>query len=206
MTDTKLDDAAVDPAQLFDDASDDDTAPIETDERTYTHETPDHCEADALGRAIVGVTDADGNVLLVVNHDEEHAILPNGVVDPDEDWETVARRQLTEAAGLDVPLDRVERVRRVEHVVDADADANAAAEPEHPPRTTHHVVFATSVESVQPPLDGLCDDNPWTLGWYDEVPVAVEDDGSGVLDDIELFGRDGDGSDPLGRTAPTRSE
>lgn len=183
MTEIKLDDAAVDPAQLFDDASDDDTGPLETDERTYTHCGTDHCEADAIGRAIVGVTDADGNVLLVVNPEEEHAILPNCVVDPDEDWETGARRQLTETAGLDVPLDRVERVRRVEHVVDADS----ADGTQHPPRTTHHVVFAASVESVRPPLDDLCDDNPWTLGWYDEVPVAVEDTGSGVIDDIELF-------------------
>ena len=176
----------VDPEQLFEDER------VESEERTYTHGTDDHCEADAAGRAVVGVTDADGRVLLAVSPDEEHAILANETVAPGEDWAAVGREHVAGMTGLDVTLDDpacVERVRRVEHVVEADDEGgeNDESDEEPHPHVTHHVVFRASVAGSRPTLDGLCDDNPWELRWCEEVPVEMDDDGSGVLDDVALF-------------------
>lgn len=111
MTEIITEVANIDLEQLFDDER------AATERRTYTHENADHCEADAAGRAIVGVTDADGRVLLAVNPKESHTILPNETVAPDEDWATVGRDRVEGLASIDVTLDGVERVRRVEHVV-----------------------------------------------------------------------------------------
>lgn len=172
----------VDPEQLFEEER------IETEERTYTHETGDHCEADAAGRAIVGVTDAGGRLLLAVNEDEGHAILPNGTVAPGEDWAAVGREEVAGMAGLDVSFDDpacVERVRRVEHVVESEDGAGDADD--EGPHVTHHVVFGASIAETRPPLDGLCEDNPWELRWCEAVPVEMDDDGNGVLDDVRLF-------------------
>ena len=37
------------------------------------------------------------------------------------------------------------------------------------------------------PLDELSADNPWELGWYDQLPYEVEDPESDPIDDIRLF-------------------
>lgn len=171
MTESVQDIAGIDPEQLFADDA------VDAERRTYTHEDAGHCEATAAGRAIVGVTDDDGRLLLLVNRDEEHAVLPNETVDADEDWAAAGRRRVEEMAGIDVALDGVERVRRVEHVVE---DEGA------PPDTTHHVVFGASPAS-DATLDGLCEDNDWEMGWHDGLPVEDEDDDAGALDDIRLF-------------------
>lgn len=171
MTETVQDIAGIDPEQLFADDA------VDAERRTYTHEDADYCEATDAGRAIVGVTDDAGRLLLLVNRGEEHAILPNERVDDGEDWAAVARNQVEELAGIDVALDGVERVRRVEHVVEDDGT---------PPRTTHHVVFGAS-PAGSTALGDLCEDNDWEIGWHDELPVAAEDDDAGVLDDVRLF-------------------
>jgi ADP-ribose pyrophosphatase YjhB (NUDIX family) len=148
---------------------------VPTEERTYDHDGADHCESDALGRAIVGLTTPDGRVLLVTNPDEEHAILPNAVVEPGEDWAEAAREHLQGAAGIGAELAGVELVRRVEHVVDAD-----------PVDTTHHVLFAASAPDDRIP-DGLCADNDWELGWYDTVPYANDGEDGGAAADVRRF-------------------
>lgn len=151
---------------------------LEIRQRTFTHESREHCEADAAGRAIVGVTDEDGRLLVQVNREIDCAVLPNDTVGLDEDWATVGRHSVEERAGISVTLDSVERVRRVEHVVEGESTSQL---------TTHHVVFGASVASPETSLDGLCEDNDWEIGWYDELPVEVDDDGTGVIDDIRLF-------------------
>lgn len=171
MTELESIDARIDPEQLFADGD------VATEERTYTHEDPDHCESGAAGRAIVGVADGDGRMLLVVDPDEERAILPNDTVESGDDWAEVARSRLEGMAGLDVTLDDVALVRRVEHVVEGE---------ETPLVTTHHVLFGASV-AADAALDGLCGDNDWELGWYDEVPFGFDDGGTGAIEDVRLF-------------------
>jgi hypothetical protein len=81
-------------------------------------------------------------------------------------------------AGLDVTLDGVVLVRRVEHVLrTAERDRTA---------TTYHVLFEASPGS-DVALDGLCEDNHREPGWYDEVPFEFSDHGTGALEDIRLF-------------------
>lgn len=161
--------AGIDPERLYADGD------VPTERRTFEHGDADHCEADAAGRAIVGVTVPDGRVLLVTNPVAEHAILPNEVVDPGEDWVEAARDRVAAMAGIDVALTGVELVRRVEHTVDGEVGG-----------TTHHVLFAATAPSDAIP-DGLCDDNDWELGWYDAVPHENEGDDGGAMADVRRF-------------------
>jgi hypothetical protein len=178
---------------------------VEATERTFVHDERDHCEAGAAGRAIVGVTDEDGAVLLWVHRERGHAILPNVTVAPGADWAAAARDDVAETAGLAVDLDGVERVRAVNHEVPVDADASegdhrgsdapSAGGPTHQQtthrQTTHHVVFSASPAVPAAQRDGptvdTCDDE-WTAGWYDDLPADpdVYREAS-VLDDIRLF-------------------
>jgi len=185
MTETEFEDTSIDPEQLFEGCVDDDRVGngcIDTKRLTLTHEDDEHyenhCETDAAGRVIVGVIDADDRLLLQVNLDAGHAILPNDTVASNEDWATVGRECVKGSAGIDVTLDSVERVRRVEHVV---------ADEETPRSITYQVVFGASVSAAGTIPDGLCEDNSFELGWYDAIPVDGDDHGAGVLDDIRLF-------------------
>jgi hypothetical protein len=102
-------------------------------------------------------------VLLVSNPAAEHALLPNVVVDPGEDWATAARTRVEGITGIDPTPEGVELVRRVEHAADGESVG-----------TTHHVLFVTSAPDDRVP-DGLCADNDWELCLYDVVPYASED-------------------------------
>jgi hypothetical protein len=176
MTGTIPPNGTTDPERLFENGS------IDAEERTYTHGDEehyrDHCEIDTVGRAIVGVTDADDRPLLVVDSENGHAILPNDIVAPDEDWGTVGRNWVEDAAGIDPTIDDVRRVRQVEHAVEGEST---------PRSTVYQVVFGASIPSMGSIPDGLCADNPFELGWHDTIPVAMDDAGAGVLDDIRLF-------------------
>lgn len=147
---------------------------VEYGERTYPHEDTDHCAADAAGRVIVGVSNEDGAVLVLVADDADHAILPNCTVDEDDDWAAVARDTAAEIAGAPVTLEAVECVRRVEHVLEDDDEPHAV---------THQVVLAASVDGAGEP--GVERDD-CTAGWYETVPVALDDgDGAGHGDAVE---------------------
>jgi hypothetical protein len=148
---------------------------IAYDERTYVHDDETYCAADAAGRAVVGVTNEHGEVLLLVAG--EHAILPNCTVDADEDWASVARETAAETAGGPVALERVRAVRRVEHRVEG-ADA--------PHNVTFQVVVEASPDGETAPM---VEDDDWTAGWFDEVPVPVDsENGHGdAVADIQRF-------------------
>lgn len=165
-------DGSIDPEQLFADGD------VDTERRTYTHEDPDHCETGAVGRSIVGVTDEAGRLLLVVDPDAETLILPNDTVEPGGDWRAAGRDRVEAMAGIEASLDDVVLVRRVEHEIEGSGCARTA--------TTHHVLFEASVDP-DAALDGLCEDNDWELGWYDEVPFEFDDHGTGALEDVSLF-------------------
>jgi len=133
------------------------------DERRYVHDDETHCAADAAGRAVVGVTNGHGEVLLLVAG--EHAVLPNCTVDADENWASVARETAAETAGGPVALERVRAVRRVEHRVEG-ADT--------PHNVTFQVVLEASPEAETAPT---VEDDDWTAGWFDEVPVSLDAEG-----------------------------
>ena len=145
------------------------------DERTYVHDDETHCAADAAGRAVVGVTNGHGEVLLLVAG--EHAVLPNCTVDADENWASVARETAAETAGGLVALERVRAVRRVEHCVEG-ADS--------PHNMTFQVVLGASPEAETAPT---AEDDDWTADWFDEVPVPLDaEDGHGdAVADIQRF-------------------
>lgn len=144
----------------------------------YVHEDADYCARDTDGRVVVGVTNDAGEVLLLVDADRSHAILPNCHVE-DGDWEGVARETVAESTGVPVALHGPSFVRVVDHRLEGE---------EEPRERTYHVVFAASPES-----DGAdtpepsCDDPEWSAGWYDEVPVVFDDGDSDVLADIGRF-------------------
>lgn len=154
---------------------------VTTRERTYTHEDADHCEADAIGRAVVGVTSDEGEILLLVDDDGSHAILPNCVVDSGEDWATVGRRTVEDSTGVSVGLDAVEEVRTVEHEVETEGEARHQ-------NTTRHVLFraSPSAGSGDAGEPAVTDDSDWTVGWYEEIPVEMDEAGD-VVDDIRTF-------------------
>lgn len=157
---TPLPDRGLSDPQAF---AEDAGVPFES--RTFTHETPDHPEAGSAGLAVIGVTDRDGALLLLVQPAADHAVLPHATVDSTDDWAVAAQEHVEALAGLEVAIDGVRRVRRVEHVV---------AGEDGPRGTTHHVVLAGSVAGSAPPTASLCDDNDWAVGWHRTPPVDLE--------------------------------
>jgi len=165
---------------------------VETTTATFAHDEADHCEADAGGRAIVGITNERGEVLLWV-HENGHAILPNVVVDAGGDWARAAREDVAETAGLDVTLDAIERVREVDHVLAADGegdDSDGDDDSRHL-ETTHHVVFAASPARSESERDGpaidTCD-GAWTARWDDSPPTDADPSReASVVADRRLF-------------------
>ncbi|HET7325232.1 MAG TPA: hypothetical protein VFJ06_12975 [Halococcus sp.] len=144
--------------------------------RTYEHDNVEHCEAEAVGRAIVGVSDTNGQVLVAVHSQEEYAILPNDTVEPGDDWAAVGREWIESMASVEVTLDDIRLVREVEHLVEGE-----------PRSRTHHVIFGGTLANPDATLSKLCDDNPWELRWIDAVPDWLPEDPQGVHGDIELF-------------------
>lgn len=188
---TRVATRTIDPAALADDHH------VDYTERVYPHEDADHCESDAEGRAIVGVTREDGAVLLVVNPGEDHAILPHPTVEPDESYVAAARERTEEIAGTPVDVGEPLAVRRVDHYtvdageVDDPADFEPAPSAE-PHNSTYHVVFAASVAdggAADTPGDAPGVDDPdWHADWFHELPVEVDESEAGdALDDLQRF-------------------
>jgi hypothetical protein len=161
---------SIDPEALADEPG------LEAQKATFTHEEADHCEAGAAGRAIVGVTDADGEVLLTVREGPDHAILPNGIVESEGEWRETAR-ETAETLGVAVELDGVERVRRVEH----ELEDGACLEP------TYHVVFRATHSREERDEPAIACDDEWSARWVADSPVDPGRDGDSVSDDIRLF-------------------
>lgn len=163
-------DALTDPATL---RGDDDVEFVDTD----PVENEDHFEVydGVAGRAVVGVTDADGRLLVM-----EHPELPvpglnTTVVEHGQDYVAAARDGVALGTGLDVAVDGVRRVRR--------------QRPRHPDgRETeaYEVVFAAT-----PTGDGEIDPDAghdWTAAWRDPAAVELPDEADNeVLSDLRLF-------------------
>ena len=132
------------------------------------------------GVAIVGVTNDADEVLLLVDREAGHAVLPYAKVDPDEDWATVARRKTEELTGVAVSLDGTERVRRKQYRPEEGGDDRET--------TGYDVVFSASPvgDEAATAAVGTCEDNHWEAAWVDGIPADVDADGD-VADDIRLF-------------------
>ena len=167
----ELDQPVTDPAALGE------RQEIPFERRTYEHDDPEHCETEAVGRAIVGLCNSNGEVLVIAHPEEGQAVLPNKTVETNEDWKTIGRERTEAMAGIDVTLTDIRLVREVNHRIDGERRSR-----------THHVVFGASPVDSDASLDGLCDDNPWELRWIDTVPDWLpDDDPQGAHADIRLF-------------------
>lgn len=166
-----------------------------TDE-TAVHDDRDHCNTDIDGRAVVGVTNDDGEVLLAVHREETVAMLPHGRVEAGDDWLTTARRKVEITTDLPFEIDGVEAVREIDHVVEGEDDPHA---------TTYGVVFRASLAGDSADADDTADaddpaDDPanvadpstddndhWDADWFDAVPENTPPGSGLVADDIRLF-------------------
>lgn len=158
-------------ATLTDPASLRDRDDVEFVADTHDGEREFH-DADVAGRAVVGLTNDAGEVLLL-EHPEQPPILPMCTLDSGDDWAAVGRGTVDNVRGLTVDLDRVERVRALTYEADGETHTN------------YYVVFRASVAPDGTlPADPTIDDPEWGVDWYDEVPP--EADGS-LAEDIRLF-------------------
>lgn len=129
------------------------------------------------GMAVVGVTNREGAVLLMVRDDEPVAILPHGPVEPGEDWTTAASRAVEERTGVAIEIDSVERVKRKYFAPEGDDDR----------RTTAYQVFLRASPATDAAIANGRDDSDerdWNVGWFEEVPVDTNEE---VVDDIRSF-------------------
>lgn len=158
---------------------------------SYEHESADHCEFDAAGRVVIGVRDA-GRVLVRAADDRPLVLPPNtvvgGVDDRDDgggvdggtepDWAAAARRVVEEEFGVDVVVDEVRTVRRVEHTV---AGGDVSVDP------TYHVVLGGHlVEGCSPEVAEI-DGGDWHAEWLDALPESLADADGDALDDVRAF-------------------
>lgn len=148
-------------------------------EETSVHDDEDHCSVGIEGRAVVGVTNDDGEVLLTVNEAIPVALLPHEPVESGDDWAAAARRAVEGVTDLTVRLDGVELVRDLDHFVEGNDEIHT---------TTHNVVFRASPVETGADDFGFPDDCDWSADWFDEFPEDRTDDvGGPVEDDVRLF-------------------
>jgi hypothetical protein len=146
------------------------------------HDDRDHCNVDIEGRAVVGVTNDAGEVLLAVHEEESVAMLPHGAVESGDDWIAVGRDTVEITTELPFEIDGVAVVREIDHVVEGEDEPHA---------TTYGVVFRASL-SGDPDEEDLADpshpeNEHWDAAWFDSVPENTPP-GSGLVEaDIRLF-------------------
>lgn len=129
------------------------------------------------GMAVVGITNDEGEVLLLVHTEGSGAVLPYAPVESGEDWLAVGRRRATELADVDVEIDGIERIRRKYFSPEGDDERET---------TGYDVVLRASTAADETPdRTDVDDDGQWDARWVDEIPEDAA--GGAVLDDIRLF-------------------
>lgn len=144
------------------------------------HDDRDHCGIGTDGRAVIDVTNSDGEHLMLVYGGAGVAMLPNTTVDPDQAWLTAARDTVRDGTGISIEIDDVLAVRTVEHFAGDEAASHL---------TTHRVVFAatrTGGEILQTKHRTENGDDDWRVGWFDELPKGTETPPNGPANDFEL--------------------
>ncbi|SER68527.1 NUDIX domain-containing protein [Natrinema salaciae] len=129
---------------------------------------------DVDSHAVVGITNDEGAVLL--QNDGSHGwTLLAFPAEPGADWTTVVRQEATELLGIEVVLDQVERVRRLDLHLSSDDRQSV---------TMYNVVFRGAVDgTIDLEERRRTNDDP-KLGWF--TGVSDEQDGA-VADDIRRF-------------------
>ncbi|WP_276302342.1 NUDIX domain-containing protein [Halorussus lipolyticus] len=175
-SDTGSLDSLADPEDLRDDDS------VRFTHEEAAHDDRTHCNTDIAGRAVVGVTNDAGEVLLAVHEAESVAMLPHGEVESGDDWVAVARRKVELTTELPFEIDGVAVVREIDHFVGNDDEPHA---------TTYGVVFRASLtgdpdEAVLAD-PGHPDNDHWDAGWFGSVPDNLPPGAGLVADDVRLF-------------------
>jgi ADP-ribose pyrophosphatase YjhB (NUDIX family) len=178
-------DSLTDPATLRD--RDD----VRVSQDTLEHEDADHHWREIAGQVAVGVTDADGRTLLMVNEDHGVVALPHGDVEAEEDWLAATRREIEAVTGISIALEEVVLLREIDHVTAAESDPHAS---------TCGLLFRGSptggeIQGCKQSAEAGSD--AWYADWFDSVPgdlpdgVSIPEGGPG--EDLELIlGTDGD--------------
>lgn len=148
---------------------------------TVIREDRDHCGVRIDGRAVVGVRNDAGELLVLVNPDLGIALLPHGDVEPGDDWAATARREVEALMGVAIELEGIEVVRVVDHVVDGEDDPHA---------TTTRVLFHASavggeIQACKASAEAGSD--RWKATWVDELPADVTPAEGGPGDDLRSF-------------------
>lgn len=176
-SDAPTDDSAL-PTNLTDPAEIADRPDVEHSEHTFVHADEDHCEAGYAGRSVVGVVH-DGDVLAHVDLSHPAAVLPNGKVEPGDDYVTVGEAAVEEHTGVPVRIETPVRVRTAHHRVEG-AD--------EPFETTRQVLFRAvpTVEDPAPEPGGVAaDQDGVSLTWLSELPAELADESDPAVADIE---------------------
>jgi hypothetical protein len=169
----------VSPSELlFDPGTLRDREGVRFTEEEAIHEDRDHCNTD---RAVVGVTNDAGEVLLAVHKEESVAMLPHGEVGSGDDWAAVAREKIEITTDLLCEIDDVEAVREIDHFVEGE---------DEPHSTTYGVVFRASLaadaESAHVEDPSHDENEHWDAEWFATVPENLP--GGGLVEaDVRLF-------------------
>lgn len=129
---------------------------------------------DWRGMAIAGITNEDGEVLLVKNTDPDVChdwVLPHGVVrEDDAEWAETAADWVDGLTGVTVDIEGVVHVRRND--ISYGTEDGETLE-----TTTYHVVYSGrphADEEIQEDVRYDCDD-VWTADWHDSVPDSARE-------------------------------
>ncbi|MFP8957771.1 hypothetical protein ACLI4Y_13670 [Natrialbaceae archaeon A-CW3] len=148
-------------------------------EHTETHADADHCRAHSQGMAVVGITAADGSVLVATHLEEPVALLPNARLEDDEDWLTAAERAVETLTDDPIDVGAPVLVRELEHVL---------GRGDTPHTTSFTVVFEASpvAESTPDELTArtTC---TWEGAWIERVPDGCVGTPERPMADMRLF-------------------
>lgn len=119
--------------------------------------------------AVVGVTNDDGDVLVMRITEDCAQKMPLSSVKPGEDYAEAARQWVAEQTRLTIMLDAVEAVWRYEFQL----------ENEERKTTRNFVVFSASPVTDEMAVDDPADDileesDAAAVGWFDELPDDAE--------------------------------
>lgn len=168
-TDSSTGGSLTDPESLFDR----DDVDVRETVHTVDRETFETARDELDSHAVVGLADEAGSVLLM--NDGSHGWTLVAVpVEAGEDWAAVARRGMAELTGIDVDVQRPERVRRIEYRLEGDEA-----------RTT---ALYNAVWRAAPVTEGTDSLDPGEtnteFGWFEQVPDGTE---GPPAEDIRLF-------------------
>lgn len=154
-----------------------DDVPVTEETRTISDAELDRRDA-WNGVAVVGATDPSGAVLLAKLGDGHGWMLPNGPVDPGDDYVAAAVDWTEQTTGVTVDLDAVERVHRKQYLTEDGRET-----------TSYHVVFAASPTGDATVADdpGLPGQSVESVGWFAEPPADADWDHGDFGEDVRRF-------------------